>query len=374
MNTIINSNSLSKSILIIQMSEIMADRYLDGDKVYIGKSKIYKIPIYIDLERFINPHISIIGTTGSGKTHLTKNIIVGHRLKMGYNIIIIDWSGEYNKIVEFINGNIYVIRNESTVEDLPKHMISGTGSGAISIDLSKLESQTEKQKFAKAAVDIILSDMYNSGPKAKLTNMLILDESWKFLGTDSELGKLFREGRKYGLSVVVSSQLVTDIKNEIMSNSACFFIFKIENMSDISILRGSGIISEENPSDLKRGSCIISISKQESSTINHFVIDNIDPFTIDAYNIKCGSMLVNISKEKFLQMIDKYVNNAEKRNDILLFIERNKDRADLSALIRIMEECGTDTPGIISALSELGIDVLSIIDAIGYNKGVAVNA
>lgn len=370
MKNITNSNFLSKSIFIEQMSEILADKYEDADKVYLGKSKIYKIPIYLDLEKLINPHISIIGTTGSGKTHLTKNIIVGHRLKRDYNIIIIDWSGEYNKTVEFISGKIYVIMDNNTIEDLPKNMMGDNYRGVISIDLSKLGSQESKQKFAKAAVNLILSEMYKSGPKAEIKNMLILDESWKFLSAENELGKLFREGRKYGLGVVVSSQLVTDIKNEIISNSACFFIFKIENVSDISILRGSGIISEEDPSNLKRGSCIISISRQDSSMINHFIIENIDPFTIDSYSIMCGSMLVKISKEKFLKIIERYTNYPERRNDILLFVERNKDMADLRSLISIMEDSGIDIPGIISALSELGIEPLQIIDAIGYNRGV----
>ena len=62
--------------------------------------------------------------------------------------------------------------------------------------------------------------------------MIVLDETWRLVRNSEEVGILFREGRKYGFSVIVATQLASDISNEVLSNAASVFLFRMQNDSD----------------------------------------------------------------------------------------------------------------------------------------------
>ena len=445
---ITTSKTISKFSKLIEMTEKFPDDYYYQDYVYLGKSKIYKIPVMLNLDMLLNPHISIIGITGSGKTHLSKNLIIGHSIKKNYNILIIDWNGEYGEVVDFLCGKVYKMneklginilelyktssknRTASIISELLylnesdksiilkifgmlkphelniKNILNGIDNfcnkselhlrsrieylinsglfsdntidiidilkGVTSIDLSNLNTQEEKQLFARTILKFLLARMYDIKPKNKINYMLVLDEVWKVLSKDNDINKFFRESRKYGFSMVVSSQMSTDINNEIMANSACAFIFRLQSDSDLSILKNSGIISIEDPRILKRGSCILSLS-EKNSQVKRFTIEVVDKFNVNSYKIKCDSMIISISRDKFSNAIKKLDIDSIKQQKIILFAEQNEKNIDLKSLILFLKELDVDRPSIISALSQMGLDELVVVNVYESVKEVVIN-
>ena len=45
-----------------------------GDGIYLGKPA-FSNPVFWDFRKLINPHISIVGITGSGKSYLVKSFL-----------------------------------------------------------------------------------------------------------------------------------------------------------------------------------------------------------------------------------------------------------------------------------------------------------
>lgn len=445
---ITTSKTISKFSRLIEMTEKFPDDYYYQNYIYIGKSKIYKIPIMLNLDTLLNPHISIIGITGSGKTHLSKNLIIGHSIKKNYNILIIDWNGEYNEVVDFLCGKVYrmderlginilklyksssknriasIISELLYLNELDKSVLlkvfeklelhnlnihnilneidhtsnkpefylrsrieylinSGLFSdnsvnildmlkGVTSIDLSNLNTQEQKQLFARTILKFLLARMYDIKPKNKIEYMLVLDEVWKVLAKDNDINKFFRESRKYGFSIVVSSQMSSDINNEIMANSACTFIFRLQGELDLSILKNSGIISMEDPRILRRGSCILSLS-EKNSQVKRFTIELVDEFNANSYKIKCDFMITTISRDKFSNAIKKLGIDPIQQQKIILFADQNEKNIDLKSLILLFRELNVDRPSIISALSQMGLDELVVVNVYESVKEVIIN-
>src|SRR5208283_3310008 len=97
--------------------------------------------------------------------------------------------------------------------------------------------------------------------------LIVLDEGWRLLGNSEEVSVLFREGRKYGFGLIVATQLVKDINNEALANSACIAIFRLQNSEDYELLMGAGVIDAQDMQRLSRldvGSCMIELAERES--------------------------------------------------------------------------------------------------------------
>ena len=69
---------------------------------------------------------------------------------------------------------------------------------------------------------------------------VFLDEAHR-LAKDKTLPKLMKEGRKYGVSVVVASQSTTDFSKEVLSNAGTKIVFRTnypDSKSVAGLLRG----------------------------------------------------------------------------------------------------------------------------------------
>ena len=82
------------------------------DSIYIGKSRFLKVPFFWDHRRLINPHIGIVGITGSGKSYLVKTFITRASLIWNTNAVILDWVGEYSTWVKQAGGHIIDLSKE----------------------------------------------------------------------------------------------------------------------------------------------------------------------------------------------------------------------------------------------------------------------
>jgi hypothetical protein len=74
--------------------------------VYVGRTKFLRVPFFWNPEKLVNPHICVLGTTGSGKSYFVKTFITRARLVGGSCAIILDWAGEYADWVKAAGGSV----------------------------------------------------------------------------------------------------------------------------------------------------------------------------------------------------------------------------------------------------------------------------
>jgi len=76
------------------------------DSIYIGKSGLLGVPVFWDFKRLANPHIAVMGMTGSGKSYFIKAFISRASLVWNSNALILDFAGEYVPWVEANGGKV----------------------------------------------------------------------------------------------------------------------------------------------------------------------------------------------------------------------------------------------------------------------------
>jgi hypothetical protein len=74
--------------------------------VYIGRTKMLSTPFFWDPSLLVNPHMAIIGLSGTGKSYLVKTLLTRSSLFYNSNAIILDWAGEYAPWVAKAGGTI----------------------------------------------------------------------------------------------------------------------------------------------------------------------------------------------------------------------------------------------------------------------------
>lgn len=77
-----------------------------GESVYIGKTQWLRVPFFWNPSKLVNPHICVVGITGSGKSYFVKTFITRARLVFGVRALILDWAGEYADWVRLAGGRV----------------------------------------------------------------------------------------------------------------------------------------------------------------------------------------------------------------------------------------------------------------------------
>jgi len=65
------------------------------NSIYVGRTEIFHAPFYWTYEDVSNPHIAIVGISGSGKSYFIKTFLMRASFVWESNALIIDWAGEY---------------------------------------------------------------------------------------------------------------------------------------------------------------------------------------------------------------------------------------------------------------------------------------
>jgi hypothetical protein len=76
------------------------------NSLYVGKTDGLNVPFFWDYNIITNPHIAIVGISGSGKSYFIKSLLVRASFVWNSNAIIIDWAGEYKDWVMQTGGKI----------------------------------------------------------------------------------------------------------------------------------------------------------------------------------------------------------------------------------------------------------------------------
>ena len=104
----IMSNEIAKRSFLSRPPEPPATALL-GDlmkSIYIGITKVFKIPFTWSHLNLTNPHIAVVGITGAGKSYFVKTFLIRASYIWNTNAVIIDWAGEYKSWVAQSGGTV----------------------------------------------------------------------------------------------------------------------------------------------------------------------------------------------------------------------------------------------------------------------------
>jgi len=104
-------------------------------------------------------------------------------------------------------------------------MLSSIRSGLV-IDLHNLYAEELQLTAGAFVLRKLYRDMFRWGNADRLRLAIILDEAHR-LAKDVTLPKIMKEGRKFGIAVVVASQGIGDFHQDILGNAGTKVIFRI---------------------------------------------------------------------------------------------------------------------------------------------------
>ncbi|MFA5857106.1 MAG: DUF87 domain-containing protein [Candidatus Pacearchaeota archaeon] len=207
--------------------------------VRLGNIAETKVPAYYELER-LTTHCIVAGATGMGKS-ISAQVIIEEALMNNIAVIVMDptaqWSGMLRKCTDkkmmsfypkfglketdarAFKGNVKQIRDAKEIIDITKYMTPGQ----IQIfSMNKLDP-----KDIDIFVANFIRQIFRSDPKESptLKVLLVFDEVHRLLSKFGGSGEGFlqverscREFRKWGLGVMLISQVLNDFVGEIKAN------------------------------------------------------------------------------------------------------------------------------------------------------------
>ncbi len=362
-----NTTAVSRAFCMLNPSEKLE---WSRGSAYIGKSGTYALPVFFGVETALNQHACIIGMSGSGKTFLLKNL-VSRLAYSGSDVMIIDWNGEYSGVVSYLYGAEYKIESDAQAETAIKSIESGRAqAGVASMNISYMHSEEEKRIAARMIMKHISGSLGAAPALGGAHRMLILDEAWKALGGD-ELPTLFREGRKYGLGLIIASQTVSDMAGDILANCATVIVFRIQNKEDFSTLSSAQILDGEMLSrlgGLSRGSCIVAIAIGRDRPRQAVYVPKVEGINYSLCYILGDGMEITVPIEIVVGKLGMIIDDPSKKRAIENYITQNRGRVEVSGLIGELASNGVPRSSIVAYIRSLGVPDQSIIWA--YEKVV----
>jgi len=244
--------------------------------VYLGLDANLHRPTFLDFERLVNPHVFVCGMSGSGKTFLLKSLAVKLASLLGMHVFCIDFTGEYSGLEEY---------------------------GIERIDLSSLDEE-KKKELAEKALESIVKGMRKRGIN-KLNTFVVLDESWKIMRASAYFNSLLREGRKYGIGVIMATQLIGDMELGMLDNISTLFIFRLQNEDELEKLAASYNLPKQAIRGVQGagvGAClVVMLGKRSTMPQQVFVVERITGYKAKEHISLYlgGGMYIEVDLEKF---------------------------------------------------------------------------
>ncbi|MGC8572062.1 MAG: ATP-binding protein [Candidatus Micrarchaeia archaeon] len=262
------------------------------------------------------------------------------------------------KLAELLNSNIFADTNTFDPESLL--------NGVCSLNISRLDSDAQRKLVVSAFLDLLIEFMHNMQISEANRRLVVIDEAWKIIDANKSFVQLFREGRKYGISIAIATQNLKDIPLSILSNIASVFIFRMQNSEDVESLMNAKILDkkfEDLPSKLETGSCIVHLI-YKSKLVKNFMIKKVDGLITNICNLKIDdNMMAKISIEKIVEEANIFF-RRDMVEKIREFIESNNRDIELSALIKMLIKEGSSRSEIVAYLRALDINDLAIVSSI----------
>ncbi len=77
-----------------------------SNSIYVGRTKVFNVPFYWTHSNVANPHIAVVGISGSGKSYFIKTFLLRAAFTWNTNALVIDWAGEYKNWVKESGGKV----------------------------------------------------------------------------------------------------------------------------------------------------------------------------------------------------------------------------------------------------------------------------
>ena len=354
---ILSTEKISKMLFSPSSSEqeYNSENFSKNNGIFIGMSKSLSKHFFINFDYLVNPHMFVVGMTGSGKTYLVKNISIKLYGYLSATVLIIDFTGEYKEFAEFVNAAGYN----------PDFITEKEEDSTSRICYISFENFTEDEKIQKGK-DFILN-LVELMRKRELSGMqrlfIIIDEAWKLLGKNSGIETIIREGRKYTTGIILASQLLEDIKSNSLSNVASIFVFRNQNIEEVEKLATNYEIETkyiQSIQNLDVGSCIV-IQVYKSGKRSVFQIKRVIGVNVDLIiKILIGEKMVEIKQSSLENMI-KNISNDDP--SYLISYIRSQKSIELIYLIKELIRLNSDRIKILSYLRLFKISENDIADS-----------
>ncbi len=348
-------------MLIPQSTEPLlqeSDRCSAGGAM-LGNTMRFNMPAFIDAELLLNPHIMICGMTGGGKTYLARSLFMRLHLFSEFSVLLVDFTGEYAQDASNLPS---LKRSEFGRLFRERHRFMYVGLNGL--------PENRKIEAAAGIFDAAAREMRSRNPRASGRLMMVIDEAWKLVERSTGLETIIREGRKYGIGLMTSSQLVYDTGTKVLSNAASVFIFRTTNAKSLELLSRSFGLSDNELrciQNLDMGSCF-AIMQHKSGIRSAFQIRRVMGIC-DAGLVtlmSCDGMEIAMNVTDFEEMVASLcgVGNVAQVRDAV-----TEGSIRMPDLIRKLLESGADRRKVLLKLQEKGFSNASIADAFSIAIG-----
>lgn len=356
-------SQLNGSGLISNLIYLPADFEPDAFKDYeaclkgvlIGRTETNFKPVILNFDALVNPHVYIAGMTGSGKTYLARSLMLRLCAELNCLVLMIDFTGEHANI----GGQNEVILESNMIEA----RIREAGSGILYFGFKELDEK-EKVNSASYILDLIVKIMRRRSLESDNRIFVILDEAWKLLGRAESLETLIREGRKYGVGLILASQMLDDANRKLVSNTASIFIFRINDRKSLENLAKNYNLNEAHMRKIQNldvGSCLmVQVYKSELRDI--FVVRKVIGITFEKFiMINAGDeMNMEVSMDKLETGIR---NLCGDKADVLVSEIRRDNFVELHSVIKKLITSGADRRAVLKLFRDFGMDDTELADA-----------
>jgi len=230
----------------------------NSDYFFLGKIAETNIPAYLEPER-LKTHTIVAGATGGGKS-ISAQVIVEEALIHNVAVVVFDptaqWSGMLRKCTDkkmmsyypkfrlketdsrAFKGNVRQVKNAREVIDIKKYIHPGQ---IHILALSKLDPK-DMDVFVASVIRQIFKSDPKEAPELKL--LLVFDEVHRLLSKFGGSGEGFlqveracREFRKWGMGVMLVSQVLSDFVGEIKANISTEVQMRTRDEGDLNRIK-----------------------------------------------------------------------------------------------------------------------------------------
>lgn len=325
--------------------------------VLIGASRGYSLPILFNPSSSMNPHALIVGATGSGKSFLLRALLLRLSCVTGFRAILVDSTGEY---AQFCNENSIPVLHEATLASSSPH------SCAICLDVHSTNTDTVRERLAKS-LSSFYEEMLGFQMDCIIKTFVLIDEAWKLAEASDPLEKLVREGRKYGVGIVLASQDTGGLPMAVISNIATLFLFRCNSAALLSQISQMHSVPGEYMLEAKNfhtGSCLM--IQSSNGDAKRFVQIKAT-FGVKAERfvriiVTRDNMIVEVEAAELRSKLSSSC-GAQCASAVASRIQNGNMELQLSDLIAIALDNGADRRRLLSFLRGLKIPDKNIADA-----------
>ena len=216
---------------------------------------------------------------------------------------------------------------------------------------------------AEEILSVVVEYMRWRGEKWTERIFVMMDEAWKVIGSSKSLAALIREGRKYGVGIIMASQIVEDIEAKTLSNFGSIFIFRMQNRKSLGVLSSNyglhdSIIRKVQNEEV--GKCLL-IHIYKTGERSSFFIRKVTGVDIGVYaKLECGNETMEIERNCLESTARSLCgNNAA---SLLQEIASNGE-IELDILVEELIKGGAERRKVLAALRSLGVNDNDIADA-----------